>query len=316
MTKKLKIIAAVVVVCLIANFCVLLYGCSTSNKQSLPEGVSINNGEPQIRVFNTSTNKTKEMDLEDYVAGVVAGEVYNTWDDEALKTQCVLSRTFALKYAKDNPESYHERGIPTSIADAQSYDEDTVNDKIKNAVKATKGQVITYNNELIDAYFHSNSGGETTSTKIGISHRDSEPAYIKPTTSPETASNSKNYSWSYTFSKGEVLSALSKMGVTVATLSSAALGEQSTGGFYATIMLGGKEVSANTLRKNLGTTKMKSTKLISVKISGNNVILSGLGYGHGVGVSQWGAQILASQGKTYTEILNHYFNGIKIKTVS
>ena len=282
---------------------------------SLYGGFGGNLGEPEIRVYNTQTKTTSTLDLEEYVAGVVAGEVYNTWNEEALKVQSVLARTYALKYIEDNPEIYKEKGISTNITDAQNYDTSTINDKIKNAVRATKGEVITHNGNLVNAYFHSNSGGKTTSTKSAFNNFEKEPDYIKIVTSPENKENSKNYEWSYSFSKSEMLVALNKMGISVSNVSSIKLGEKDESGRCLTLIIGSKEVSTNTLRFNLGTTKMRSTFLTGATISGSNIVLSGLGYGHGVGVSQWGSQILAEQGKTYSEILNYYFKDINLDKI-
>jgi len=270
--------------------------------------------EPEIRVYNTTSNETSVMQLEDYVAGVVAGEVYNSWNMEALKTQCVLSRTYALKFAMDNPELYKEKGISTNIADAQNYDETTINERILEACKATRGEIITHKGEIINAYFHSNSGGQTVTSSEGFYNGNNIP-YIKSVSSPETANNSKNYSWSVTFSKGEVLQALSKMGVSLSNISSVSLGEKTENGHYKTVKIGGKSINAISLRNNLGTTKMKSTKLTNISVNDSGVTISGLGYGHGVGVSQWGAKILGDSGKNYKEILDYYFNDINITTL-
>ena len=137
------------------SFIILTLFCLTisfSGCKNTPSGLSAE-VEPTIRVYNTSTKTTDEMPLERYVAGVVAGEVYNDWPEEALKTQCVLARTFALKYASDNPEVYKNKGISTNIADAQSYDESTINERVLKAVSDTRGQIITSNGKIINAYF-------------------------------------------------------------------------------------------------------------------------------------------------------------------
>ena len=287
---------------------IFMVGC-TKSQASLTAEL-----DPTIRVYNTSLKTTSEMPIEDYVAGVVAGEVYNSWNEEALKTQCILARTFALKYASDNPEIYKEKGISTNIADAQSYDESTINEAIKAACEATRGQILTYNDQIIDAYFHSNSGGKTAFASEGFL-TDQNPEYIKSVSSPETSLNSKNYSWRYEFSKSEVLTALDKLGISLSNISSASLGEKSENGFYKNVVIGGKTINAIKLRTALGTTKMRSIKLTKFTISGDNLVVEGLGYGHGVGVSQWGAKILADQGKTYKEILDYYYNNVEIKTL-
>ena len=304
--KKISLSIICLFVCLI-----ILSGC---NNTSLYGGFGGNIGEPEIRVYNTATKQTSVLDLEDYVAGVVAGEVYNNWEDEALKVQAILARTFALKYIEENPDSYKQTGISTNIADAQNYDDKTINKKIKDAISATRGIVLMNNNKLINAYFHSNSGGKTTSASSAFGAQK-EPDFIKETTSPETNLNSQNYNWSYTFSKAEMLSSLNKMGISVANISSAEIGEKDSSGRAKTIIIGGKEVSASALRQTLGSTKMRSTLFTSVSVSSSGITFSGKGYGHGVGVSQWGAQILAKEGKTYAEILNHYFNNITLEKI-
>ncbi|MBO4570249.1 MAG: SpoIID/LytB domain-containing protein [Clostridia bacterium] len=287
---------------------ILISGCSQSSlKQTYAE-------EPMIRVYNTVSQTTTELPLEEYVAGVIAGEVYNTWDIEALKTQCVLARTFALKYIEDNPEIYKEKGISTNIADAQSYDESTINSSITEACKQTRGEVLTYNNELINAYFHSNSGGKTVLASDGFNGAENLP-YIKSVSSPENSENSKNYNWSASFTKAEVLNALNKMGITLSNISSASLGEKTDSQNYKTIIIGGREVNLITLRNYLGSTRLKSTKLTSAKIENDYLKISGVGYGHGVGVSQWGAKILADQGKNYQQIIDYYFSNVKFETI-
>ena len=300
------------IVCFSLCFCLfLLSGC---NDNVLYGGFGANFGEPEIRVYNTISKTTSVYNLEDYVAGVVAGEVYNDWNDEALKVQAILARTFALKYIEENPDLYKEKGISTNISDAQNYDETTINQKIKDAVSATRGIVLTSNHKLINAYFHSNSGGKTTTVTSAFGAAEN-PNYIKQTTSPENSKNSKNYSWTHTFSRAEVLSALNNLGISVANISSVSFGQKDNSGRSLTIFIGGKEVSLASLRQALGTTKMRSTLLTNASVSSSGITFSGLGYGHGVGVSQWGAQILAQEGQTYSEILNHYFSNIILEKI-
>ncbi len=302
MKRYINLILTLIIISLVVS------GCSQSSlTQTYAE-------EPMIRVYNTLSQTTTELPLEEYVAGVVAGEVYNNWNIEALKTQCVLARTFALKYIEDNPEVYKEKGISTNIADAQNYDESTINSEITDACKQTRGKVLTYNNELINAYFHSNSGGKTVLVSDGFNGAENLP-YIKSVSSPENSDNSKNYNWSASFTKSEVLNALNKMGIKLSNISSVSLGEKTDSQNYKTIIIGGREVNLISLRNYLGSTRLKSTKLASAKIENDSLKITGIGYGHGVGVSQWGAKILADQGKSYQQIIDYYFNNVKIETI-
>jgi len=271
--------------------------------------------EPTIAVYLTSMKKVVDMKLEDYIAGVVAGEMYNSWDKEALKAQAVLARTFTYDFLSSKNSKYKNADISTDITEAQAYDESNINDAIKEAVQETRGQVLMSEGEFVKAWFHSNSGGKTTTADIGLNYTDENPKYIQSTVSPENADNSQNFTWSQTFNKTDVLNALRKMGVSVASIKTIKVGERSADGRAVTLVIGGREINTNTFRLNIGSTKMKSTLIIDIKVNDTKVIVSGKGYGHGVGMSQWGAKVMAANGKMYDEILMHYFKNTQLKTL-
>lgn len=265
-----------------------------------------------IKMYNVETKLIETLDFEDYIAGVVAGEMYNDWPIEALKAQCVLARTFTIDFLKNQKSKYKGADISNDISEAQAYNKNLINDKIKQAVNETKGIVIIHNDEPINAWFHSNSGGTTELATFGLNYSETNPVYIKSIKSPETQDNSQNYSWEYTFTKGEILKALSNIGISVTSLNSIQISEKSPSGRAIQILVGEKNINANTFRLAIGSTKLKSTLIQSITQSGENVTFKGLGYGHGVGMSQWGAKILAQQDKDYNYIINYYFDNVKI----
>lgn len=285
---------------LILIFTFTLFGCDNKNDNYT------------LSVYNTSTNKIEKLGLEEYVEGVVAGEIYNNWNIETIKAQAILARTFTIHFLENNNSKYEGADISTDIAEAQAYNKDNINQTIKKAVAETKGIILTYNDKTIYPYYHSNSGGITALASTGLSINNL--GYIKSISSPETEDNSLNYSWSATISKSDILNNLKNINFPVTTISSINEGKKENNRLL-TLFIGGKEISANLFRKTMGTTIIKSTYITSITTSTNSFTFNGLGYGHGVGMSQWGANILASKGYTYSDIINYYFSNISFKNI-
>ncbi len=120
--------------------------------------------------------------------------------------------------------------------------------------------------------------------------------------------------WKASFSFKELEAAAKEAGQTVAVKAGTdiAIGEKGKSGRAMTITIGGKPIEAAKLRIALGSTKMRSTLLTGLQVSGNNVVMEGKGYGHGVGMSQWGAYQMAEQGKKAEDIVMHYFQNVKL----
>ena len=298
---------------------VLSFGlCACDNKKGenidLPADIDLvaNKSQPLLKVYDKDAETIVEMQMEEYLLGVLAGEIYNDWPLEALKAQAILARTYTLYFIQNNQSKYEGADISTDITEAQAYNKDNINDNIKKAVEETKGLVVMKDGQLIETYFHSNSGGVTTTAKNGLNYA-SEDNFSKMVSSPENEENSENFSWTASFTKAEVLSALREMGVSVVSASSMAVGEKDESGRAKTLVVSGTEFDANTFRLKIGSTKMKSTLIEDIVVGSTKITISGKGYGHGVGMSQWGAKILAEQGKTAEEIVEYYFNDIVIE---
>jgi len=274
----------------------IFYGCSNN----------------KINLYDIESSSIISLELEDYIAGVVAGEMYNDWPEECLKAQCILARTFTMDFLKNKKSKYKGADISNDISEAQAYNVQNINDKIKKAVSDTKGLVIKYDDEYINAFFHSNSGGITELATIGLNYSDENPKYIKSVSSVETKNNSSNFEWEYSFSKSEILKALQSIGISVNSINSISAGDKSSSGRLLNIKIDNNFINTNTFRHSIGSTKLKSTLITSIEVRNDNIIFKGFGYGHGVGLSQWGSKILAEQGKDYEYILNYYFDNIKI----
>ena len=206
------------------------------------------NGELLLRVYVVEDQQVEERELENYVKGVLAGEMKNDWPLEALKAQAILARTFVLKFVQEKESQYPGADISTDIEEAQAYDASAVNERIQQAVEETRGLVLSCEVEP-----HAGS-------QLQISQR----------------------------------------------------GES---GRAVTLEIDGQSVNAADLRLALGSTKMRSTLLTSLKIENGKVHMAGKGYGHGVGMSQWGAYGMAQEGKSAVQIIKHYFQKVEIAQI-
>lgn len=321
--EKMKVKRWYILMALAVSLVLAVSGCSMlKSPQSKPEQAppvpqkqNVQGNEPDILVFMHETGEKKTMKMEDYVAGVVAGEMKNDWPVEALAVQAILARTFTMQ-AMDAKGGVPARGTQasTDIKEFQAYNAKAVNDNVKKAVEMTRGMVITYQGKPIQAWFHASAGGITATAKEGLDFKEAEPPYIESVQSPDDLAPADVQNWTASFTKKELIDVLTKMGKTVASIESVEPSKQGPSGRTMTMLINKNiEVSGPEVRIGLDSTKLKSMLLSKVEISGDNVIFTGKGYGHGVGVSQWGANKLATMGKKPEEIIGQYFKDVTIE---
>ena len=314
-----------VLLCIMVSL-VVLTGCSVSGKEfpkqtekisyepDLPDTVRVNeNGIPLLDVYVVDDDKIETMDIESYLCGVLAGEMRNDWPMEALKAQAILARTFVIKFLSEKQSKYENADISTDISEAQAYNASAVNKRIRDAVDETRGLIVCYENEPIYAWFHSHAGGQTAVAEEGLSYKDEAP-YTQSVSSMEgETADAEAQQWRAEFATEEVIESAKACGVDVGeTVHSVAMGAMGESGRVKTIRINGAQVPANELRMALGSTKMRSTMLTGVSLWDGKVTLEGKGYGHGVGMSQWGAYEMAGQGKTAEEIIHYYYRNVDI----
>ena len=270
-------------------------------------------GMPTLSVYDIKDKSVSEMDIETYVMGVVAGEMKNDWPLEALKAQAILARTFTLKFCQDKASKYKGADISTDVTEAQAYAAADVNDRMRQAVNETRGQAMSYNGEYPYAWFHAHSGGMTELPTVSLDYNKDDPPYLKPVRSKEADEAPASIRrWTATFSKAQVVKACADAGVKIDELESVEIGEKGTSGRAKTLLVNGKSVSAPSFRLQIGANRMKSTLLDAINIEGGQVTFRGRGFGHGVGMSQWGAYAMAEDGKSAEDIIHHYFNDVSI----
>ena len=291
---------------------------SQADAPALPDTLDYGeDGVPTIIVYDVAERDYKRLNLADYVMGVLAGEMRNDWPMEALKAQAILARTFVLKFISEKQSKYDGADISTDISEAQAYAPDQINERIEKAVSETRGQVLSAGGELPYAWFHAHSGGKTELPVEGLDYDQENPSYLRVVESPDSDSAPTTVkNWSATFTANQVARAAKEAGVDVgSTVTSIEAGKKSESGRTIYFLINGRQVSAPALRLQLDSTVLKSTLISSVELKDGRVTFTGSGYGHGVGMSQWGAYALALDGRTAEEIISWYYSGVGVATV-
>jgi stage II sporulation protein D len=254
--------------------------------------------------------------MEDYLINVVSGEVYPTFLEEAVKAQAVAARTYLI-YKMEHGGCANGGDICTSANHCQAYktNEQMISgwgnnyqkyyDLIKNAVLSTKGEIVTYQDNPICALYHSSSFGKTEDS---VAVFGGTQPYLTSVSSPI---NEDLKSVTQTFSKEEFLQKVNSAFSLNLTNIEIKIISYTSAGRVSTLKLGQKSVKATALRKALG---LRSTDF-TFEVTSEGITFFTKGYGHGVGLSQFGANELAKQGKNYKEILTHYYTGTDIKKI-
>jgi stage II sporulation protein D len=250
-----------------------------------------------------------DLDLEDYLKGVVAAEIPHAWEFEALKAQAVAARTYALYQKRTSGKrSYHILATVSSQVYRGNAGERS------NAVKAvqdTKGLVIDYGGEIIPAFYHADCGGHTEDAAElwGI-----DVPYLKGVEC-ECQRIAENGVWEKRISVFTLADALRRKGYGVGVVSDLSIRDMTPAGrvkHVAVTSSGANSlIPGETLRSALGNTVIPSV-FFELEISGDEAVFSGRGRGHGVGLCQWGAKEMAQRGHDFKAILAHYYPGTSL----
>ena len=285
------------------------------NAPALPEKLKIGgDGLPVLKVYDVKADKVEEMDIEAYVRGVVAGEMKNDWPEEALKAQAILARTFVLKFLEDKQSKYEGADISTDVAEAQAYAPDSVNERVAEAVRETRGLAMAYEGAFPNAWFHAHSGGMTELPSVALEYKGGDPAYLQAAPSEESEEAPDNAkAWTATFTAEQVAKACSDAGTKVAgDVAAVEVGEKGASGRAKTLIVNGESVSAPSFRIQIGANRLRSTLIDDIEVEDGKVTFAGRGFGHGVGMSQWGAYKMAEDGAAAEAIIQKYFPGVEI----
>ncbi len=274
----------------------------------------------RIKLYHNNDNSIEELDMNQYLYGVVASEMPASYELEALKAQAVVARTYTIYKIKNG--SKHENA---DICDNSNCCQAWISkenrlarwepekrkeywNKIVEAVDTTNKQYITYNSDVINAFFHSNSGGKT---ELAVNVWGGNLPYLQVVeTSGEEAYSA--YNSEVSFSKDEFVVKMNEnyndFEIDFDSPDCIKILEYTEGDRVKKIKIGNKELSGVEARKIFG---LRSSNF-SFEINKDTIKFSVIGYGHGVGLSQSGSDVLAKQGYTYDEIIKYYYKDIEI----
>ena len=284
----------------------------TEAEESISLEIPIGEGEKEETIqvslsYNQDKSDAFTMDLEDYVIGVVAGEMPASFNMEALKAQAVATRSYAL-YKMNANENYV---LSTTISD-QVYltkeqmqekwgdDFDYYYNRVREAVDATAGEVLTYDGDLAITYYFAISNGYTDDAST-VFHEDRD--YLVSVASPWDQSY-QAYSSTYTLDKNTFCS---KLGISCDAINVINL-VRADNHYVREITINGVTFTGIQVFQKLN---LKSADF-TITQNGDTISIETLGFGHGVGMSQYGALGMAKEGYTYQEILKHYYQNTEI----
>ena len=332
MRKILLLIITIVLMC----FSIPILFTNPIETASLPQDGEVDNNETvenvvqydykeynTIKLYHKKTDSIEELSFDEYLYGVVSAEMPASYENEALKAQAVVARTYTLFKIVNGSKKHDGADICDDSTCCQAWisKEDRLSrwkeetreeywNKITTAVNETSGKIITYDGKVINAFFHSNSGGKTESP-LYVWGGSGYPYLQSVETAGEDA-YSQYYS-EVTLTKDEVLEKIKEkhddIKIVFENEDEIKIIEYTDGNRVKTVKFGNIELSGVEARTIFG---LKSANF-EIEISGDEIMFKVKGYGHGVGMSQTGADSLAKEGKSYEEIIKHFYTGVEIE---
>jgi len=267
-------------------------------------------GKLNLFVLDSEILVVNVLGIEQYLSSVVGSEMPTKWPIEALKAQAIASRTYALKQKGNNLfdiDSTQKNQVYNGL-ESRTY-------KTIRAVKSTRSLVLTYKNKLINALFHSSSGGMTENSQDVWKNKYPYLSSVK-----DFDKNNPKFRWQKKISSNKLMDLFPKIG----GLKNIEILDITSTGRVKNVKLigayGSDQISGLVLRKRLGLKsnfvrfKFFEEELSNKSPTKKGLIVIGQGSGHGVGMSQWGAKYLASKGQKAERILKHFYRGVEIKT--
>ncbi|MPM40299.1 hypothetical protein SDC9_86939 [bioreactor metagenome] len=267
--------------------------------------------EPVVSIYRAETGSIESLPLEKYLEGVIAKEMFPDWPVEALAAQAIASRTLTISAIEAGTiRRLHGTDVSTSKEELQAYAPEKVNDKVREAVKRTRGQIILYNGTLVNAIYSS------CNAQVGATKEESFPTEIQgPTPYFQPIHDdcfeyapAEQHNWTIKIPGSQVAAAIGYKGnprdITIL--------ERGPSGRILYIGAGDKKVYGSDFRKRIGYDRLKSTLVTEMTYDGKNFTFKGMGWGNGVGLCQWGAYTDAQHGKTAAEMITHYYPGVTL----
>lgn len=268
--------------------------------------------EPVMSLQVLTDTGVEEMELESYLVGVLLAEMPTTFQPEALKAQAVVARTYTLRRTSqpkhDNADVCTDSNCCQGWKDPETYEDSAGAEAARQAVQQTEGEVLTYGGDLIDATFFSASGGRT---EAAVEVWGGDVPYLQSVESPGEDSPYEEDQVVYSLEEFRrlILEAAPEADLSGSPETWFREVKATEGGGVESLQVGGVSLSGTTLRSVLG---LRST-VFSVSVTEEKIFISTKGFGHRVGMSQYGAEAMACNGSTYEEILYHYYQGVTLE---
>ena len=307
---KNKILLAVVLI-----LTIILFIVTKNVKQIYFEPVPVNDKTKKITVnlLNESDGSIKNFNIEDYIIGVVAAEMPASFEPEALKAQAVAARTYAM-YKKETRNLDYDLIIGTKDQAYQTNEELLKKWgvsffknylKVRDAVLATEGEILTYNGQTINAFYFSMSNGYTENVESVFK---SDLPYLKSVPSTWDNESIKNYEFTKTISKEDFCKSLEIpcYNIKIENI------QKTSSNRVASLTINDKTFLGTKVRSLLG---LRSTDF-TIECLDNDIKITTKGYGHGVGMSQYGANGMAKENHNYKEILNYFYQNTEISKIN
>ncbi len=287
--------------------------------ENLPKGYKSSGEELFVSCLNVKTNDVSMVNIEEYLVGVLAAEMPAAYEPDALMAQAVAARSYILSKMDAVNSDHSNATICTDpnhckgwISKEESFakwkpEERKENwKKLQKVVTATRGEYMIYDDEVVEAFFFATSGGKTENSEDVWS---TSLPYLRSVESPEDE-NGTNYRSTAVFTFNEFYSRISPYAGNFPKGGAPSISapRRTEGGSIAEITVCGKTFRGSEIRSIFG---LKSANF-TVTVLDDKVRFDVVGYGHGVGMSQTGANEMAKNGKKYTEILQHYYTNIQI----
>ncbi len=259
-------------------------------------------------VLNNNNNEKETIEFNEYLIGVLACEMPASFELEALKAQAIASRTYAYYLINHNKNITNDTSTQCMLNKSQmkenwQNDFDLYYNKLLTAVMQTNNVVLKYDNEIIPAYYFSMSNGYTEDSKYVFNETKD---FLKQVDS-HYEENNKNFIKETTFSKENFCSLL-QIDCSDININNI---NRSSSNRVIDLLINDKKFTGVEIRKKLN---LRSTDF-DIEI-GDDVKITTRGYGHGVGMSQYGANYMAKEGKSYEDILKHYYQGVIISSIN
>ena len=252
------------------------------------------------------------VDLEEYLYSVIGGEMNSSWPEEALKAQAIAARTYAL-YERERQRRNPVYDLGDSPDRWQIYKGvSSESPKTYNAADQTAGKILTYNNQIILSVFHACSGGHTENVEDVWSTRVPYLRAVPDFDQKIKDQKIKECNWTKTFTPREISARISGIGNVKEMIIENVSPFRSVKTLKIIGDKGTKILQGEEVRTAL---KINSTRFIVNKDANGSFILQGLGFGHGLGMSQWGAYELAKRGANHLQILGYYYQGVALTPI-